>query len=171
MIAFRKEVSGKEIMMVRRAYLVALLSLALASWSAAAPIQEQAKPDRPAGKQLKVKISYTGKGTVDSKHGIFMFLFDSPDFVQSPGTVMPIAFKSCMANDETVIFEALAADTVYLVAAFDEAGGYEMQGPPPSGTPVSVYKPGDPQLPSPIKLDAAKETEIKFSFDESIRMP
>jgi hypothetical protein len=65
----------------------------------------------------------------------------------------------------------LTAETVYLVAAFDEAGGYDMQGPPPSGTPVAVYKPGEPQVPAPIKLEAGKDTEIKFSFDESIRMP
>ena len=117
-------------------------------------------------------VSFEGKGKVDNDHGIFLFLFDSPDFVQNPGSVMPIGFQSTHANGETVSFRVLTAETVYIAAVFDENGGYSPSaGAPPSGVPVAVYKPGDPAMPTPIKLEGSKEVEIKFTFDDSLRMP
>ena len=84
---------------------------------------------------------------------------------------MPIGFKTIRSNGEATTFEGLTADNVYLAVAFDEAGGYDMQGPPPSGTPVAVYKQGEAQFPTPIKLEAGKDNELKFSFDDALRMP
>jgi hypothetical protein len=36
---------------------------------------------------------------------------------------------------------------------------------------VVLYRPGDLQVPTPIMLEENKEIEIKFEFDDSIRMP
>ena len=47
----------------------------------------QAKPETKT-RTLNVKLNYTGAGTVDEKHKIFVFIFDSPDFMQ--GGAMPI---------------------------------------------------------------------------------
>ncbi len=158
--------------MPKRLYLIICMCLLLVPWSVSKPSQDPAPAPKPQGKNLKVTISYQGKGKVDKSHGVYLFLFDSPDFVQNPGSVMPIGFQSVFSNDESVTFPALTAANVYLVAAFDEGGTYSpASGAPPSGTPVALYKPGDPQVPTPIKLDESKDVEIKFSFDDSFRMP
>lgn len=158
--------------MQQRWYLIIGLCLILVPLVASQPMQDQAPADKPQAKVLKVTVSYQGKGTVDNDHGVFLFLFDSPDFVQNPGSVMPIAFQATHANGETVSFRVATAENVFLAAIFDENGGYTpASGPPPSGIPVAVYKPGDPAMPTPIKLDLAKEVEIQFTFDDSLRMP
>jgi hypothetical protein len=158
--------------MRKRWYLIIGLCLIFVPLVASRPLQDQAPADKPQSKVLKVTVSFQGKGKVDGDHGIFLFLFDSPDFVQNPGSVMPIAFQATHSNGETVSFSALKAENVYLAAVFDENGGYSPSaGAPPSGVPVAVYKPGDPAMPTPIKLEGNKEVEIQFSFDDSLRMP
>src|ERR1017187_8142118 len=47
---------------------------------------EKAPEKAPAGRTLKVKLKYTGPGTVDEKHKIFVFVFDTPDFVHRSGS-------------------------------------------------------------------------------------
>jgi hypothetical protein len=157
--------------MRKRWHLIFGLCLIFVPLAVSQPLQDQAPADKLQGKVLKVTITYEGKGKVDSDHGIYLFLFDSPDFVQNPGSVVPIGFQSTSTNGGTVTFRSLA-ENVYLVAIFDDKGGYTpASGAPPSGTPVAVYKPGDPAMPTPIKLDAGKEVELKFVFDDSMLMP
>ncbi len=158
--------------MLKRSYFIICLCLFLVPLSVSRPLQDPAAEPKPQGKTLKVTVSYEGKGKVDKAHGIYLFLFNTPDFVQNAGGVMPIAFQSVFSNGDTVTFSGLAAENVYLTAAYDEGGTYNIAaGPPPSGSPVALYKPGDPQPPTAIKLEEGKAAEIKFSFDESIRMP
>ncbi|GAB4254243.1 MAG: hypothetical protein Kow00109_29720 [Acidobacteriota bacterium] len=121
-------------------------------------------------KQLKVKLNYKGAGPVDAGHCIQLFTFDNPNFIQNPGTVMPIGMNTVCKNGEVVTL-GLWTDTVYLVAVYDEQGVYQTpMGPPPSGLPVAVYRPGDPNPPTPIRLES-EVTEIEFAFDDSFRMP
>ncbi len=156
--------------MAKRLSLMAVLTAILLALSISA--QEKAPEGKPQGKILKVTVSYKGGGKVDQTHGVYLFLFDSPDFVQNPGAAMPIAFQATHANDESLTFGGLAASAVYLVAAFDEQGAYDISaGPPPPGTPVALYKPGDPLSPTPVKLEEDKPTEIRFEFADSLRMP
>ncbi len=158
--------------MPKRLCLVVLSSALFVMSGASGPSQDQPPAAKREGKALKVTVSYQGKGKVDKTHGIYVFLLDSPDFVTNPGSVMPIAFQGVYSNDEAVTFTALTAEKVYLTAAFDEAGNYSFEaGPPPSRSPVALYKPGDPQPPTPVKLEEDKTVEITFSFDDSIRMP
>lgn len=158
--------------MQKRWYLIVGMFLLFVPMILSQPLQDQAPADKPQGKVLKVTVTYEGKGKVDNDHGIFLFLFDSPDFVQNPGSVMPIAFQLTHANGETISFRVMTAESVYLAAIYDEKGGYTpASGPPPSGIPVAVYKPGDPAMPTTIKMDGGKEVEIQFTFDDSLRMP
>jgi hypothetical protein len=115
---------------------------------------------------LKVKLTYKGKGEVDSTHGIHAYLFDSPDFA-SGAMVMPINMNSVWKNGDVLTFPSLSADAVYLTVAY---GDYDvMMGPPPTGTPVAMYEVGQP-TPTPIKLD--RETvEIEVVFDDTFSMP
>ncbi|GAB4118792.1 MAG: hypothetical protein Kow001_18450 [Acidobacteriota bacterium] len=115
-------------------------------------------------RELRVKVSYTGTGTVDSTHGIHLYLFDTPDI--SAGS-MPIGMSSAWENGSVVVFSGISSQTVYLAGAY---GDYDpSMGPPPSGTPVSLYRPGEP-TPTPIAMDQAV-VEIEFAFDDSFRMP
>jgi hypothetical protein len=159
--------------MAKRCNLVVFVFLFFVSLSAWGFSQEQAPaPAKSEVKALKVTVSYQGKGKVDKNHGIYLFLFNTPDFVTNPGSAMPIAFQAVYANDDAVTFSALSGENVYLTAAYDEAGNYSIQsGPPPSGSPVALFRPGDPQAPTPVKLEENKTVEITFSFDDSIRMP
>jgi hypothetical protein len=118
----------------------------------------------PVSKTLEAKVTYNGAGEVDSTHAIHIYLFDTPDI--SSGA-MPIGWNSSYKNGAAVTMSGISASTVYLVVAY---GDYDVTpGPPPSGTPVSFYLPGNPD-PTPIEMDKAK-VEIAFEFDDSAKMP
>jgi len=139
-----------------------LLILAFAYQSARA--QEKA-----ATRTLKIKLHYTGSGTVDDKHKIFVFIFDSPDFTQ--GNAMPVGEQTAAGKDETVTFTDIAKSPVYAVAAYDPTGGYDGQsGPPPSGSSLGMYTKQPPQ-PEPINIDEGKTVQVELPFDDSTKMP
>lgn len=125
----------------------------------------QTKADRT----LKIKLNYTGSGKVDAGHKIFVFLFDSPDFMQ--GGVMPIASESATAKDQTVTLSGLSADVVYVAAAFDPNRTYDgASGPPPTGSSMGLYS-KEPGKPAPIKLEPGKTAEVELSFNDTVKMP
>ena len=131
--------------------------------------QQPQPAETPAPRTLKIKLNYTGAGTVDAKHQIIIFLFDSPDFTS--GGVMPMASQSGTAKDATVTFNDLATSPVYAVAVFDPTGGYDGQsGPPPSGSSMGMYG-KTPGTPDAIKIDPGKTTEIVLAFDDTAKMP
>lgn len=146
--------------------LFGLLSLALV-----APAAQQEKPaeKKVAPRTLKVKLSYTGSGKVDSQHRIMLFVFDSPDFAQ--GSVMPIASMSASAKDETVVFPELAQSPLYVVTAFDPTGNYDGQsGPPPTGSSMGIYS-KTPGTPEPVNIEPGETVQIELTFDDSVKMP
>lgn len=116
-------------------------------------------------KELRVKLTYTGSGTVDATHGIHLYAFDTPNI--SEGS-MPIAMDSVYENGGEVVFSYITQSPVYLAAAYGDFDA--MMGPPPSGTPVALYKPGDVNMPTPIQMDKDK-VEVDFTFDDSMKMP
>ncbi len=151
------------------------VALALLTLAQVAPAAPQDKPaEKPAEKKaeprtLKVKLNYTGTGTVDSKHPIILFLFDTPDFVQ--GNVMPIASMSGTAKDATVVFPGLSQSPVYVVATYDPAGNYDGQsGPPPSGSSMGMYC-KTPPAAEPVKIEPGATASIELAFDDSFKMP
>lgn len=122
-----------------------------------------------ATRTLKVKVDYTGAGPVDEKHKIFVFLFDSPDFVQ--GAAMPIGSASATSKSQTVSFESLEQSRVYVTAIYDKGGGYDgRSGPPPSGSPAGMYS-KTPGTPEPIDIPEGKTVEIELTFDDSFTLP
>lgn len=132
---------------------------------------QQAKPEEKpaAGRTLKAKMNYTGAGTVDEKHKIFLFVFDSPDFMQ--GGSMPVGFGTASTKDGTVTVSDLSVSPVYVAVCYDPTGGYDGQsGPPPSGASMGMY--GEtPGTPSPVKIEAGKTAEVTVAFDDSFKMP
>ncbi len=151
-----------------RRLLFAAAVLGLTSMAATA---QQSKPaEKPAeSRTLKIKINYTGAGTVDEKHKIFVFVFDNPNFSQ--GGSMPVGFGQASAKDGTVTVSNLAVSPVYAVAAFDASGKYDgISGPPPSGTAMGMYS-KTPGTPEPVQIEAGKTTEVTLTFDDSYKMP
>jgi hypothetical protein len=135
------------------------------------PGQAQDKPAEkaPASRTLKVKLNYSGPGTVDEKHRIFVFVFDTPDFVRREDA-MPIASDSGSAKDATLTFSSVSASPVYLVAVYDPTGGYEGMSKPPTGSSLGIYSktPGEPEG---IVIEAGKTTQVDLPFDDTIKMP
>jgi hypothetical protein len=125
--------------------------------------------DKAATRTLKVKLNYTGSGTVDDKHKIQVFMFDTPDFTQ--GNAMPTGMQNTAAKDGSVTFSDIAGSPVYVVAVYDPTGGYDGQsGPPPSGSSLGMYT-KEPPKPAPINIDAGKTAEIDLTFDDTAKMP
>ncbi len=124
--------------------------------------------EQAANRILKVKVNYSGSGTVDQQRRIVLFLFDSPEFTQS----VPISIQLAAKKDETVTFEGFAAGTVYVVAAYDPKGEYddEQNGPPPSGSSLGMYS-KTPPAPEPVKVEPGKPVEIELAFDDTAKMP
>jgi hypothetical protein len=120
-----------------------------------------AEPLAAAG--VNITVAYTGKGTVDASHRIWVWLFSSPDI--GAGS-MPIAQMSLDTNGAVAAFDGVTAERVWVAAAFDEKGVMTGNEPPPSGTPVGIYV-GSDGAPKPL---IAGET-AKLTFDDSMRMP
>ena len=139
---------------VALAAIVATLALGVASHAAA----------QQTGK-LQVTVQYKGTGTVDKTHQIFVWVFDTPDINENS---VPIATDQATSNDATLSFSGLPK-TVYLAAAFNEKGNFDgTQGPPPSGTPITIYGGMGTATGVPTGGDEAKVT---VTFDDSVRMP
>jgi hypothetical protein len=127
--------------------------------------------DKPETKTrtLNVKLSYSGSGTVDEKHKVFVFVFDSPEFIT--GGAFPIASGSSVTKDGTVAFPNLAATPVYVACAYDPTGGYDGEsGPPPTGTSMGLYM-KTPGKPEPVEIEAGKTATIELAFDDATKMP
>jgi hypothetical protein len=125
--------------------------------------------DKAATRTLKVTVHYAGSGTVDDKHKIQVFLFDSPDFAQ--GNAMPTGTQMTADKNGTVTFADIAGSPVYVAAVYDPTGGYDgASGPPPSGSSLGMYT-KEPPKPAPINIDAGKTAEIDVPFDDSAKMP
>ena len=64
-------------------------------------------------------VTYKGKGKVDASHKFWVWLFDTPNI--GPGA-MPIDQVALDKNGADAVFEAVAADKVWVAVAFDESG-------------------------------------------------
>jgi hypothetical protein len=113
---------------------------------------------------VKITVHYTGKGTVDSSHKIWVWLFDDPNI--GAGS-MPIDQATLDKNDSEAVFEGVAPGEVWVAVAFDENGVMTGDGPPPTGTPIGILmKDGKPAGVTPGEKGIATLT-----FDDTMRMP
>ena len=114
---------------------------------------------------VKVTINYKGKGTVDSTHRVFVWLFPSPDI--GPGS-MPIAELTVDKNGDVATFDGIAEDRVWIAVAYDERGVMSGSAPPPPGTPIGLYVGSDG---APRSVVPGDPTAAVLTFDDSFRMP
>lgn len=143
-----------------------LLVFGLALLSAPARGQEP----KTAGATLEVKVNYTGTGTVDGKHKIYVVLWDTPEFINGGGT-MPVQVVPVVAKDGTAVFTGVAKSPAYISVAFDPTGQWDAQsGPPPTGSSLGLYS-KTAGKPEPINAESGKKTGIEVTFDDSMKMP
>jgi hypothetical protein len=119
--------------------------------------------------KLAIAVEYTGKGTVDTEHRLWIWVFDNPDSSTWPDST-PLAVAMLTENGATYKFSGLPKQ-VYFGAAYDEAGGYDgTAGPPPAGTPISVYGMAEGGMAKAVDT-GGDDAVVKATFDDSFRMP
>ena len=75
---------------------------------------------------------------------------------------------SITANGGTLNFSGLPKE-VYIAAAFDEKGDYDgTSGPPPTGTPITIY--GEMGAAKAVPTGGA-DAAVTVTFDATVRMP
>ncbi len=89
------------------------------------------------GSKLQVRVNYSGTGTVDDKHKIYVALWDSPDFVKSD-TAPPFATQAASSKNGMVTFDDVKKTPVYVSTAYDPTGQWDAQSPPPDGSSLGL---------------------------------
>ena len=119
-----------------------------------------------AGRTIQVDIAYTGSGTVDSGHKIYVALWDSADFEGGP----PVDIQSVESKTGTATFKNVQTVPAYVSAAYDPSGKWDAQSPPPTGSSLGMHG-SKPPTPDPINVEAGKTVKIKLTFDDSNKVP
>ena len=134
---------------------------------------------------LKVKLNYTGAGTVDEQHKIYVLLFDANPFtasrledsssaptlpVPAPGVSHIIRRQGASSKNASVTFNDLTVSPVYAAAFFDRNASYNPESFLIEGAPMGVYG-KSPAQADPIKLSVEKTVEVVLGFDDSIKAP
>src|SRR5260370_32781526 len=116
------------------------------------------------GLTLQVQLHYTGTGTVDETHKIFVALWDSSSFAD--GAAIPVAVQSATSKNGTVTFSDVQKVPAYVSAAYDPTGNWDAQSPPPSGSSLGMYTKTPPK-PEPINIEPGNIAKVTISFDDS----
>ncbi len=117
------------------------------------------------GLTLQVQLHYTGSGTVDETHKIFVALWDSASFTDGDGGP-PVAVQSTTSKNGTVTFSDVQKVPAYISAAYDPTGNWDAQSAPPSGSSLGMYSKTPPK-PEPINIEPGKTAKVTISFDDS----
>jgi hypothetical protein len=105
---------------------------------------------------LQVQLHYTGSGTVDEGHKIFVALWDSADFNGGP----PAEVKSATSKNGIVTFSDVKTVPAYVSAAYDPSGSWDgASGPPPIGASLGMYSKAPPK-PDPIDIAPGKASAL-----------
>lgn len=114
---------------------------------------------------LDVTVVYQGPGQVDADHGLMVFVFGGNDFGNPANPILATRYLG--ANHTTVKFSDLDAETVWVMAVYDEAGGYSV-GPLPG--PFGFYSetPGGP--PAGVRV-GGEGIELRFADSNRVPVP
>jgi hypothetical protein len=118
------------------------------------------------GRTIQVDVTYTGSGTVDASHKIYVALWDSADYNAGP----PVATKSLDSKNGAVTFSDVQKVPAYVSAAYDPTGAWDAQSPPPTGSSLGMYT-KNPPAPEPIDVSPGKTAKVKITFDDKIKVP
>ena len=119
--------------------------------------------------KLEVQVSYTGAGTVDESHKVYVVLWDNPNFITEEAGAPPIDIKGVSSKSAEVQFDNVQTNPVYVSMVYDPTGKWDAASPPPAGSSLGMYA-KEPGKPAPIQLEAGKTTKISATFDDSFKM-
>ncbi|HWI19569.1 MAG TPA: hypothetical protein VNT81_17570 [Vicinamibacterales bacterium] len=114
---------------------------------------------------VKVTVNYTGKGTVDATHKLWVWIFDTPNIGAGSQPVDQIALDK---NGIEAVFSNVAPGQVWIAVAFDQQGLMSGNEPPPSGSPISVYMGTDG---APMAVTPGDKALVNITFDDTMKMP
>lgn len=117
---------------------------------------------------LQVDVAYTGAGTVDDKHKIYVVLWDPADFVKGI-KITPVSIKSMLSKAGTVRFDRLNKTSICISAVYDSSGRWDTQSEPPGGSSMGLYS-KVPGTATRVQLDADTAAKIDLSFNDSVKM-
>jgi hypothetical protein len=123
----------------------------------------QASADK---RTIQVDIDYTGSGTVNASHNVYVALWDSSDMSGGP----PVAVLSLNSKKGTVTFSDVQRVPAFVSAAYDPTGNWDAQSPPPSGTSLGMYS-RNPPNPQPIDVAPGKSVKVTITFDDAVKVP
>ena len=115
---------------------------------------------------IQADITYTGSGTVNASHKIYVALWDSADFDSGP----PAATRALDSKRGTVTFMDVRKVPAYVSTAYDPTGAWDAQSPPPRGSSLGVYS-LHPPAPAPVDVAPGKTAKVKITFDDSVKAP
>jgi len=114
-----------------------------------------------SGRTIQVDVTYTGSGTVDAGHKIYVNLWPSADI----GTGPPVDMQSLASKSGTVTFENVTVPA-YISTTYDPTGVWDAQSAPPSGSSLGMYG-----KPDPINVAPGKTTKITLTFNDEYTKP
>ena len=117
-----------------------------------------------SGLTLQVQLHYTGSGSVDATHKIFVALWDSPEFTGNGAP--PIAVKPATSKNGIVTFADVQKVPAYVSAAYDPSGTWDAQSAPPTGASLGMYSKAPPK-PDPITITPGKTAKVTITFDDT----
>jgi len=115
---------------------------------------------------IQVEINYTGAGTVDARHKIYVALWESSDSSGGP----PAAVLSLDSKKGAVTFSMVQKVPAFVSAAYDPTGAWDAQSPPPSGSSLGMHSKNPPN-PEPIDVAPGQTAKVSITFDDSVKVP
>jgi hypothetical protein len=146
---------------------IAVISAVIAAGLLVA-VAPQVHSQTESGSAIHVTLDYTGSGTVDENHKIYVALWNSPGFTQGGGP--PVAVQSTSSKTGTVTFSDVKTNPAYVSCAYDPTGKWDAQsGPPPTGSSLGMYS-KNPGKPEPIDTAGGKTAAVTIRFDDSMKV-
>jgi len=120
-----------------------------------------------AGKRtIRVDVNYTGSGTVDAGHKIYVALWDTTDLQKAE----PVAVQALDSKKGTVTFADVQKVPAYASVAYDPTGAWDAKSAPPSGSSLGMYS-KNPPAPDPIDVAPGKSARVAITFNDAIKVP
>ncbi len=122
---------------------------------------------KPGG-TIEVRVNYTGSGTVNQTHPIYVSLWNSAAFVQEGSKETPIQTKPVHSKNGTAVFNNVAGNHAYVSAVYDPSGMWKAMSPPPAGSSLGLYADSDGK-PERVTLTSEKKASIELKLDDSFK--